>query len=214
MKRLPACFALVVAVAPSIVMAETAYVTDQFTVPLRSDPAASAPVVKTLPSGTALELLEQGAGFARVREPQGTEGWIEAASLSQRPPGVVQAKSLRSELDRVRAQVTQLQAQVDKTRADSGAPTDITQAQAEVAALQSQLARAQEELRKKDEQLARGAAAASASADAKAVQNADNGFSFLWLGIAVAALVAGFVGGVIWVRESIRRRMGGLYFKI
>jgi SH3 domain protein len=214
MKRLLGCAFVLVAIAPSIVTAETIYVTDQFTVPLRSDPIATAPVVKTLTSGTALELIEQGAGFARVRDPQGTEGWIEAASLSQRPPSSVLAKSLRAELERTRAQVAQLQAQIDKGRTESGASSDSTQAQAEFVALQGQLARALEELKKKDEQLARGAAANATATDVKESQTGDDGFSFLWLGIALLALGLGFVSGVIWVRESIRRRMGGLYFKI
>jgi len=40
------------------------------------------------------------------------------------------------------------------------------------------------------------------------------GFSFIWLGIAFAMLVVGFIGGIIWVKESIRRRMGGMYLRV
>ena len=43
---------------------------------------------------------------------------------------------------------------------------------------------------------------------------AESGFSFVWLGVAFAMLVAGFVAGVVWVKESIRRRMGGMYLRI
>ena len=40
------------------------------------------------------------------------------------------------------------------------------------------------------------------------------GFSFIWLGIAFAMLVVGFIGGIVWVKESIRRRMGGMYLRV
>lgn len=214
MKRLHICLIAVIALTSLPLRAETIYVTDQLTVTLHAEPLSTSPIVKSLPSGAALELIEQGNGFAHVRDAQGTEGWIEAASVSQRPPATVQVKGLRAELERTRSQLTQLQAQLDKAKVTSTASIGDGQGQAELAAVQLQLAQAQEELKKKDEQLARKAAATATQADSRESQADDSGFSFLWLGIAFAMLLVGFVGGIVWVRESIRRRMGGMYLRI
>ena len=44
----------------------------------------------------------------------------------------------------------------------------------------------------------------------------DTGFisSYLWLGISFAMLGIGFAAGVKWLRESIRKRSGGMYLRI
>jgi hypothetical protein len=39
-------------------------------------------------------------------------------------------------------------------------------------------------------------------------------FSYLWLGISFAMLGIGFAAGVKWLRESIRKRSGGMYLRI
>jgi len=44
--------------------------------------------------------------------------------------------------------------------------------------------------------------------------NAGSGFSLAWLIVSFAMLIIGFVAGVIWVRESIRKRMGGMYLRV
>jgi hypothetical protein len=36
----------------------------------------------------------------------------------------------------------------------------------------------------------------------------------LWLGVSFAMLGLGFVIGVVWLRESIRRRSGGMYLRV
>jgi uncharacterized protein YgiM (DUF1202 family) len=39
-------------------------------------------------------------------------------------------------------------------------------------------------------------------------------FSFVWLGISFAMLGTGFAAGVAWLRESIRKRSGGMYLRV
>jgi SH3 domain protein len=215
MKRSSVCVFVGFVFAASAAWAETQYVTDQLSVPLHPEPASNAPIVKTLTTGTALEVLEQIGGFAHVRDPQGTEGWIEGAVLSPRPPSAAQVKSLRAEIERTRALLAQTQAQVDKNR-DARTSVPATQADAELAALRAQLTEAQGEIRKKDAQLAqlKDGSAETPAAGAAGPPPGEGGFSFLWLGLGFAMLIVGFVGGVVWVRESIRRRMGGMYLRI
>ena len=80
----------------------------------------------------------------------------------------------------------------------------------------AQLAKLQDELSKTRGQLAEaqlknpGASAAPAPAKPAAEYELD----YLWLAIAFAMLIAGFIAGIVWHRESIRRRMGGMYLRI
>ena len=37
---------------------------------------------------------------------------------------------------------------------------------------------------------------------------------YVWLFVALGMLVVGFIAGILWHRESIRRRMGGMYLRI
>lgn len=196
-------------------LAETAFVTDQLTVGLRADATPSSAAIKTVTTGTILEIIERAPGVAHVRDPQGAEGWVDASALSTQPPAGVQAKSLKAELERTRAQLVQAQTQLDKSRtAGTGpVPAEVEQLQTELAAVKAQLVQSQAELKKSSERASQETPVAREPADPERAVSGGK-FSFLWLGIAFAMLVLGFVGGVVWVRESIRRRMGGLYLRI
>lgn len=76
--------------------AETFYVTDVLTTPLRSSPVNDAKTVGTgLQSGNAVDVVQRSPDgkWARVRTPQG-EGWVQA-HLLQKEPG---ARGLLEEL--------------------------------------------------------------------------------------------------------------------
>ncbi len=212
MKRLcPCLLAATILSVPALVAAETVYVTDQVAVALRADVTPGAAVVKTVATGAVLELLERSGSFAKVRDSDGIEGWIETTALAVQPPAAVQLKALRAELERTRAQLVNAQMQLDKARSAPKTSPEVEQLAAELAAARAQLADAQAELKKQAESRA---AVASARPEPAPEPATAAGFSFLWLGIAFAMLAIGFVGGIVWVRESIRRRMGGMYLRI
>lgn len=144
----------------------------------------------------------------------------------------------RAELDRTRAQLANAQGLLQKSQAAQNPAAE--KIQAELAGTRAQLNKVQAELKQKDEEAAaaiaardvavkeaatlREAAARGAARRATAPTPMEppkppesataGGFSFLWIGIAFAMLVAGFIGGIVWVKESIRRRMGGLHLRI
>lgn len=229
-----------------VAIAETLYVTDQVTVGLRADAASDAPVLATVSTGAALEVLERSGTSVRVRNANGVEGWIESSALATQPPAAQRLKALRAEFDRTRAQLANTEGLLQKSRA--AASPDVDKIQNELAAVRAQLGKAEGEIKKRDEAIKKKddeIAAATAARDAARAeaqtlregaahpvppppsagspapaepmsvpQTPLAGFSFLWLGIAFAMLVIGFIGGIVWVKESIRRRMGGMYLRI
>ena len=70
---------------PAGVLAETRYVSDVLYVSLRDQPADPAKILRTLRSGTAVEVLERQGGYARVRTEDGLEGWVRAKFLVDEP---------------------------------------------------------------------------------------------------------------------------------
>ncbi|MFQ6023128.1 MAG: TIGR04211 family SH3 domain-containing protein [Acidiferrobacterales bacterium] len=101
MNRVCTLVVLVLAAA-SPVLADTAYVTDKVYVDIRADAAYESPVVHKLLAGTALEVLEQGPDFTRVRDHQGRVGWIENRELTRTLPPQARVTKLKRELNRVR----------------------------------------------------------------------------------------------------------------
>lgn len=83
MRRLfPCCLALALGALASPVQAETRYVTDSFKLPMRSGGSANHRIVRMVPSGTPLEILETNdEGFAKVRTPDRSVGWMLTRDL-------------------------------------------------------------------------------------------------------------------------------------
>ena len=67
--------------------AESAWVSDEFEITLRSGPSTSNAIQLMLKSGTELEVLERDreSGYARVRTGGGTEGWVLTRYLMNEP---------------------------------------------------------------------------------------------------------------------------------
>jgi len=72
--------------AVTLSQAETRYIVDQAKLPLRAGQATSYAIIRMLPSGAAVEVLEQSsAGYTRVRTSKGKEGWILSRYLMKSP---------------------------------------------------------------------------------------------------------------------------------
>jgi len=62
----------------SSAVAETRYVSDRLEIQMRTGKGTQFRILRMLPSGTALDVLEvdQENGYSRVRAPGGVEGWV------------------------------------------------------------------------------------------------------------------------------------------
>jgi len=86
------------------------YVNDHLIITLRSGQGDEYRVLKSLPSGTKLELLEEKGDFARVKTADGAEGWVRKWYLSDTPTAQLllddaQLKAQRLESENKRLQV-------------------------------------------------------------------------------------------------------------
>ncbi|HYA37562.1 MAG TPA: TIGR04211 family SH3 domain-containing protein [Candidatus Methylomirabilis sp.] len=191
----------------SVARAETLYVAERLVVGLRAEASDTGPTVKTVETGTPLEVLERQDRFVHVRDQQGTDGWVEARYLTTDPPVRLQLAALQQDLTKSRAQTADAQAQLKKAQAtvaeQSAQIAELERNAAEKAAAPPPVAPAPAP------EPVMGARPGRKTAAAEEFQ-----FSFVWLAISFAMLGVGFAGGILWLRESIRRRSGGMYLRV
>jgi SH3 domain protein len=68
--------------------AETMYISDALTVPMRRGPSTSHRIINAaVPAGTPLEVVgeDKAAGFTQVRTANGTDGWVPTQYLTAEP---------------------------------------------------------------------------------------------------------------------------------
>ena len=87
MKRVVLC-ACLFCLYPVLVHAEkSVYVIDQITITLRAGQGTQHQILRTLPSGTPMEVLRvnEDSGYSQVRTKDGVEGWVLSQYLIDEP---------------------------------------------------------------------------------------------------------------------------------
>lgn len=82
-------FALVIIVFFVVIppaKAETRYVGDQLIITLRQGKSIKHKILKTLETGTPVEVLEEDSSYYKVRTSDGTEGYVLRQYISSNPP--------------------------------------------------------------------------------------------------------------------------------
>ncbi len=71
----------------SMTFAETNYVIDELKIGIHENQATDSPILKLVPSGTALFVLERNNGLVQVQDPEGVKGWVHSKYLIETKPG-------------------------------------------------------------------------------------------------------------------------------
>lgn len=109
-------------VSSAVLANTTRYVTDQLEVTLRSGQSTKHQILSMLPSGTALEVLENNAesGYTKVRTPDGNEGWVISRYLDKLPSGRERFAAAQQQLSTLKMDNTRL----DKALKELGGEKD------------------------------------------------------------------------------------------
>ncbi len=192
MSAKPVCaalFALLALTAAFAAAAEQVYISDTLRVGVRPEPDNRTVPVAVVLSGARLEVLDQIAGYLKVRTGKGVTGWIREAYVTREPPANLRLQAeqaRRAELERELAEARETSRVLEEANRRLTAHNDALIAE------RSRLIREQARLQATTEPRALGAA-------------------WLWWLLAIAAVAtAGFVTGITWYRASVMRRLGGL----
>lgn len=115
--------ALLMLTALCVQAGEKRYITDKLEVTLRAGHSNEYKILRMLPSGTPVEILEQDpeSGYSRVRVGPDIEGWVITRYLDREPSGRVRAAALGKEVETLRAELTRLKSEAgsfDATRSE------------------------------------------------------------------------------------------------
>jgi SH3 domain protein len=77
--------------------ADTAYVIDKLLVGVHQDRDLNSAIIKVLPTGTKLDVLKRDGELALIKDPEGTNGWVDAAYLMEEPPATLKLEMLSDE---------------------------------------------------------------------------------------------------------------------
>ncbi len=198
LRRLILTVALGASAAPAFVSpaeADTAYVTDSLRLGLHHTDDTSDRPFENLVSGTPLEIIERNTNYARVRTPDGQEGWVKSNYLVQQKPALLRVAELEAELAGLRGEFNEVRS------AHSSAEHELSRLDKEAAATAGSTDAIQETLdRLKSENEAYEAR----------LESYRRSLPLPWVGAAlVVTLAAGFVAGLWWLDALIRRRHGG-----
>ncbi len=127
---------LVLAAVPAI--AETRYVSDQISITLRRGPGTQYRILRSVTTGTALEVIEEEGDYLKVRTRDGLEGYVLKQYISAQLPRAQVIARLERELGQLRERQAEM----------TGQATEWGQ---EKKALQQQLAEAQRALTREQE---------------------------------------------------------------
>ena len=72
---------------PIKINAEVTYVTDEVKIGLHKEPSNESPIIKLVPSGTKLNVIERENDLIHVEEPEGVRGWVNSQNVLNNKPG-------------------------------------------------------------------------------------------------------------------------------
>lgn len=209
--------------------AATVYVTSELQFGLHADKSSSSPILKLVPSGTALELIKTEGQASFVRTPDGSDGWIDSSYLVQQPVATVSSEqtgtalaetatdtlvtpegsepveTLEQQLKSERVRIGELQVQIAELRKRLGQDGSNDSLYEKI----DQLAMEKKQLEVQLAQLVEGAGEQSlpplsGNSGAEGLYNLRNTLIFV-----AVALVAGIIAGLYLMDFLYRRRHGG-----
>lgn len=231
-KRAATVLSLLLITAWRGALAEPAYINERLYLGLYAVPDSTTEPVKTLASGTPVEILQRLGEYVQLQLKDGTEGWARAEFVSKEPPAKTLVKELTAERDRLRQQ---LETANNDSRQKAALQDQLSKANQKIAALNEQLQGRQSDeaaitetqvaqqqvidgLKKQLNNAEQGSAQLQAEiAELKkaglAAQSAkpDVLMRVIWLLIAMfASLCMGVYIGIRWLSGRVRRRFNGI----
>ncbi len=202
---------------PSVVLAENAYVTDEFEVTMRSGPSTQNAILRMLPSGTTVEVVEadEETGYTTIKTASGIEGYVLSRFLMNQPAARDQLAGMRQQVSNLRQRNQELAAREKKATASrdelrqerdsllkgnenkDAELTNIRRVSADAIDINSQNQELQTTLQTMNHRL---------QAQTSEIQELKDGRNRDWFMAGAAVLIGGILLGLILPKLRMRRR--------
>ncbi len=123
MNRTLLCAGLLLICANAASAEKSVYVIDQITITLRAGQGTQHQILRTLPSGTPLQILgaNEESGYTQVRTKDGVEGWVLSQYLIDEPTSKIKLTAAEQKLARLDAENKELQSSVETLKKERDA---------------------------------------------------------------------------------------------
>ncbi len=98
----------------NIVGAETMYVTDRILLGVHEQPQEDSILLKSIVSGTSVDVISTQGTFSKIKLPDGTQGWVTSGFLKQEQPAVAELDAMHKKYDESAKTVKQLNDEINK----------------------------------------------------------------------------------------------------
>jgi SH3 domain protein len=209
----------------TIAQAETVYVIDELKIGLHESASINSPILKLIPSGTELTVIERGEELVKVKEPEGSQGWINGEYLVNNKPGKARVNELEKEIELLKSSTIMtdgasteqkdLAQQLKSERLKSG------QLQAELTDLKTRIANIDnsdqflteiEQLKQENEQLRIQMESSGIEIQAESASGSSTVALHGWkqyMTAFIIVLILGMIAGAFILDHLNRRRHGG-----
>ncbi len=117
-------------ILPAASVAETVYVSEDFEITMRTGPGSDRKIISLVQSGRALEILDKGEEWSKVRDPNGKEGWVLNRYITPSQPCAMVLGRVRQDFDVLTAKYEDLKGNFDQLNSQKKATdADLSQNQ-------------------------------------------------------------------------------------
>jgi SH3 domain protein len=96
------------------VFAEKQYVTDRILLGIHAEADEGSTLIKSVPSGTELEVIEKTNGFIKVKLEDGTEGWVSSGFVMKETPSTRKYDVLAHQYEQTTQELDKLKVEREK----------------------------------------------------------------------------------------------------
>lgn len=206
--------------------AQTVYVTDHLAVGIHETESPNSAIIEVLPTGTVLEILEDGENFVRVRNDEGLGGWVDKNYLMIEKPSQLALLELETQhidtlnaLEIAKEEIEALTLTAESLRAAGQLQGNTEEATSDALSEMQRLAKENQILKQELDSTKAIAATAQSIQEVIVTPGTDSQLTMpsssrpsltLWHWIVVFVLMALSFGlGAYLVDWSMRRRHGG-----
>ena len=95
-------------------IAEKQYVTDRILLGIHTEADETSPLIKSVPSGTELEVIETKDSFLKIKLKDGTEGWVNSGFIMKETPSTRKYDVLAHQYEQTTQELDKLKEDYDK----------------------------------------------------------------------------------------------------
>lgn len=100
----------------NLVSAEKRYVTDRILLGIHTEADETSTLIKSVPSGTELEVLDTAEGFIEIKLEDGTEGWVSSGFVMKQTPATRKYDVLAHQYEQTTQKLDKLKVDYEKNR--------------------------------------------------------------------------------------------------